>query len=1005
MSCGCIDDTEGPNVTWYVACTEVTCPIGTSVVLSADACDVIACTQVSLQFGQVAEVVSIGYYDAQVLGPQGDTSRINTRALMTNVSLVPGSCDAVPGWCAQWHPASSNGACNVLPQPAWNEQPHPTTPCQEFLNLMSACQMASSGLGPLLERTAQWLALAVDYQLQTSTSNALVIARDLCAERSFLDLSCLSSLTGGPEKGDLITMYDSACQLANVTNKLIVAGDPLHPNQVQPLSYSTYDELFSQFEQELEQYGAMGSVNDQADAISEHTHADVPSQGGDWYWAQRLATNQLEAGYLAGVRDLQQEIDAKRHKLGVIPTRLTQALQIQLTDAQTQLEQDRPSGTLNLAAKQQIAKKTGETLFAFIAAVVAAPQSTNGEYTVDMDVCDIAIALAQAGYEYATAALQASSDCGRVDTSTCKAITDELRMARYKLRNLKQVLDTVSGLVELNNLILDPLTTTDISVQSLPDIAFLQSSLAAFDKTTAIEAFRSASEATGATVDGDALQLVLLVESKLSMLTNFFKSVVAREEANVIQLLLERQFSRAQQAQQNSKGSDQVAVYVDSQLRNKCYTALKLLIAQTEAIAYHTLSLEPGLQAMLQQLMQHRLSPLEPNAGYGRLLSDFHNVLLQRWQRQQNYVSTMSCYSGPTFQLDPNSLEYAAFVQTGVLTVEVPLPANTIYYGVTMSDVQIFVVGAAATHGSLVVTAAKTGTSAFLDDAGDEWRFTHQPTDPPFEFQYEVGSCRVLSSSDRRLSSQGTANDIYAHYSPYGAWTIVVDMSTGGVELQDVTAVRLAFNLAYSRGTFAGGSSTLFAGLGCSGVDTASMCSAGVSVPPPPSPTGEIEGIHCSTLAELGAAFDPVNRECCDEPDEDCTSGLPATCNAGCAAVLLPAQAACEGFLSAGGLAMMGTKSLIDSVASLCPPQLPCNTPTELGAAFVPVNRECCDEPDEDCTSGFPATCNAGCAAVLLPTQAACEGFLSAGGLAMAGTKSRIDSVASLCPGGKNGGH
>ena len=39
---------------------------------------------------------------------------------------------------------------------------------------------------------------------------------------------------------------------------------------------------------------------------------------------------------------------------------------------------------------------------------------------------------------------------------------------------------------------------------------------------------------------------------------------------------------------------------------------------------------------------------------------------------------------------------------------------------------------------------------------------------------------------------------------------------------------------------------------------------------------------------DLQARTQAVNVECCDEPEEDCSSGRPTTCNIGCARVLLP---------------------------------------------------------------------------------------------------------------------
>ena len=46
-----------------------------------------------------------------------------------------------------------------------------------------------------------------------------------------------------------------------------------------------------------------------------------------------------------------------------------------------------------------------------------------------------------------------------------------------------------------------------------------------------------------------------------------------------------------------------------------------------------------------------------------------------------------------------------------------------------------------------------------------------------------------------------------------------------------------------------------------------------------------------------------IDRECCDEPSEDCSSGIPATCNAGCAAVVLPFFSDCSDVLGAAAAA------------------------------------------------------------------------------------------------------
>ena len=68
-------------------------------------------------------------------------------------------------------------------------------------------------------------------------------------------------------------------------------------------------------------------------------------------------------------------------------------------------------------------------------------------------------------------------------------------------------------------------------------------------------------------------------------------------------------------------------------------------------------------------------------------------------------------------------------------------------------------------------------------------------------------------------------------------------------------------------------------------------------------------GGACDDLADRTAA---VNDECCDEPTEDCSSGRPATCNVGCAHVLLPFFDDCAGVLGTTGA------GLFDDVVALC---------------------------------------------------------------------------------------
>ena len=50
---------------------------------------------------------------------------------------------------------------------------------------------------------------------------------------------------------------------------------------------------------------------------------------------------------------------------------------------------------------------------------------------------------------------------------------------------------------------------------------------------------------------------------------------------------------------------------------------------------------------------------------------------------------------------------------------------------------------------------------------------------------------------------------------------------------------------------------------------------------------------NCTSLAEFNTINKRLTDECCNERSESCATGVPATCNVGCSAVLLPAVQAC----------------------------------------------------------------------------------------------------------------
>ena len=75
---------------------------------------------------------------------------------------------------------------------------------------------------------------------------------------------------------------------------------------------------------------------------------------------------------------------------------------------------------------------------------------------------------------------------------------------------------------------------------------------------------------------------------------------------------------------------------------------------------------------------------------------------------------------------------------------------------------------------------------------------------------------------------------------------------------------------------------------------------------------GGVSGATCDDGHELADKAAEVNKECCDEATEDCSSGRPATCSLGCAHVLLPFFDKCAVVLGPAGVAQFS------DVVALC---------------------------------------------------------------------------------------
>ena len=74
----------------------------------------------------------------------------------------------------------------------------------------------------------------------------------------------------------------------------------------------------------------------------------------------------------------------------------------------------------------------------------------------------------------------------------------------------------------------------------------------------------------------------------------------------------------------------------------------------------------------------------------------------------------------------------------------------------------------------------------------------------------------------------------------------------------------------------------------------------------------------CSNFNEFSAFLPDLNAVCCNDENEHCLAGLPTTCDAECAALLIPMQTACQPFWDANREATVSISSMIGDTVTLC---------------------------------------------------------------------------------------
>ena len=130
------------------------------------------------------------------------------------------------------------------------------------------------------------------------------------------------------------------------------------------------------------------------------------------------------------------------------------------------------------------------------------------------------------------------------------------------------------------------------------------------------------------------------------------------------------------------------------------------------------------------------------------------------------------------------------------------------------------------------------------------------------------------------------------------------------------------------------------------------LCNGGGPAPPAAS--------RCGDMTSRAAT---MNHECCDEPYEDCSSGLPAVCNTDCASVLLPFFADCSSDLGASADTYRAVVAQCQHPVS--PPPDPCAAAPCLNGGVCVAGGKSGHRRTQAAVAAFTCSCTAGFSGVL----------------------------------------
>jgi hypothetical protein len=833
--------------------------------------------------------------------------------------------------------------------------------------------------------------------MQTGDQNAAVIARQLCDENGFEAVACVQHPQS--ELEDLRELTRQSCVLANHLEKRISLGSILDTNQLQPLTYDRYDQVFEQFSTHMQDDLMQGMAEAQTFEIMATVMDESARNAGEMsrIASQREQNDQAMAeSYLSVIGDVQQRITAAQESMGINQQRLASSISSR-QQAQQQALDDAIAESNRAAqiAEVQAGVRLATSIFtALLAApttgglsMVGAVVSTYNWFTSEENE-EMYTQIQEQGRQFLTQGWQLyqdlQTDCETLDVDECNAMLEEIADTMESLERARASMGMLQDIMRLNAQL--TVHGGTVTAADLPNLACLSMRLDSVDAAFQVQLFHDSAEHES--TDIATAQLFSLIQSKVELMADFYNTKLAAQDQAIERDMLQ---SRAIEASANSDRAEEYAAAVhnfyEARLHAEQLLAAQMLMCQIRAFEFMFLSTYSRKEIFLSSLRDNRLAP----ANMLDILVRERSDLTAQWIHEASSNNNCGSSFWSTVEISLADLPGTTFAETGSVTLSIDPPTipgySHLVYGNTPRVFLVGLQGEVPVH----LTFWKKGISTMLDEDAQPWTFTHEQSDPPLVFAYSPIDCTVVGTAGNTATNTNLCNGnaVYMNPSPYGVWRISVD-NRDRLDLSTVTSIKFAFNVAgkpLTAPAWQGGARYVFDGQEALATREVTLACLDGSAPsgstqltPPPPPTitagsenpDADEGPSLCSMESFLSLLDEGLETACSTPDAcppDCFDvfGPFATqCYAWAQTEphmvdVVPAMEVCVDTQEDQLSATADCDGIIDEI--------------QTQGTFA-VGGVCCADERSCDANGTPTYCSSGCADVMVPFFERCSGWI-----------------------------